>query len=131
MVSPKFALMLVAATIVSTTTAWPQQGPMPAEIAARLQEIGRVVDPPKTAPLYAPLQQEEPYQGVRIERDAKYGPADRNLLDVFAPEAGSSFRPVLMYVHGGGFVAGNKRPPGSPFYDNVMLWAVKNGFDGV
>ena len=34
MVSPKFALMLVAATIVSTTTAWPQQAPMPAEIAA-------------------------------------------------------------------------------------------------
>ena len=131
MVSPKFALMLVAATIVSTTTAWPQQGPMPAEIAARLQEIGRVVDPPKTAPLYALLQQKEPYQGVRIERDVKYGPADRNLLDVFTPEAGSTFRPVLMYVHGGGFVAGNKHPPGSPFYDNVMLWAVKNGFVGV
>ena len=38
---------------------------------------------------------------------------------------------MLIYIHGGGFVAGNKRAPGSPFYDNVMLWAVKNGFVGV
>jgi triacylglycerol lipase len=104
---------------------------MPEELAWKLLELGRVVDPPKTALLYAPLQQKEPYQGVRIERDVKYGPADRNLLDVFMPDQASSARPVLIYVHGGGFTAGDKRAPGSPFYDNVMLWAVKNGFVGV
>ena len=38
---------------------------------------------------------------------------------------------MLIYIHGGGFVAGNKRNPGSPFYDNIMLWAVKSGFVGV
>ena len=92
---------------------------------------GRVIDVPKTAALYAPLQQKEPYQGVKVERDVKYGPADRNLLDVFTPETSSSARPVLIFIHGGGFVAGNKRNPGSPFYDNIMLWAVKNGFVGV
>src|SRR4051812_4162594 len=131
MTSSRSALILLATTIAATTMAWSQQSPMPAEIAAKLQEIGRVVDPPATALLYAPLQQKEPYQSVKVERDVKYGPADRNLLDVFTPEAGSSYRPVLIYVHGGGFVAGNKRPAGSPFYDNVMLWAVKNGFVGV
>src|SRR6185295_12320512 len=131
MISPKSALAVLLTMILAATSAWPQQSPMPAEIAAKLQEIGRVVDPPKTAPLYAPLQQQEPYHGVKVDRDVKYGSADRNLLDVFTPEAGSSFRPVLIYVHGGGFVAGNKRPAGSPFYDNVMLWAVKNGFVGV
>ena len=47
------------------------------------------------------------------------------------PEANSAARPVLIYVHGGGFVAGNKRNPGSPFYDNIMLWAARNGFVGV
>jgi acetyl esterase/lipase len=85
----------------------------------------------EAAALYAPLQQKEPYPDVTIERDVKYGTADRNLLDVFAPETASSGLPVLIFVHGGAFVAGNKRQPGSPFYDNIMLWAVKNGFVGI
>jgi acetyl esterase/lipase len=77
------------------------------------------------------MQQKEPYDGIKSERDIKYGAAERHLLDVFTPETNSSARPVLIYIHGGGFVAGNKRGPGSPFYDNIMLWAVKNGFVGV
>ena len=127
----RLASILVAVGIVACATARSEQSLVPADIASKLREIGRVVDPPATAPLYAPLQQKEPYQGIKVDRDIKYGPADRNLLDLFTPEGGSSYRPVLMYVHGGGFVAGNKRPPGSPFYDNIMLWAVKNGFVGV
>jgi acetyl esterase/lipase len=115
-----------------TTAASAQESPMSEDLAWKLLEIGRVVDPPKTAALYAPMQEKEPYSGVRIERDLKYGPAERNLLDVFMPETNSPARPVLIYVHGGAFVAGNRRsPPGAPFYDNIMLWAVKNGFVGV
>jgi acetyl esterase/lipase len=130
MASTKPALATLAMLIMAAAAS-AQESSVPPDIAAKLQNIGRVVDPPRTAALYASLQEKEPYRGVRIERDIKYGPADRNLLDVFMPEAGSSFRPVLMYVHGGGFVAGNKHPPGSPFYDNIMLWAVRNGFVGV
>jgi acetyl esterase/lipase len=125
----KPALAILAAMLASA--AWAEESPMPAEIAGKLLELGRVIDPPATATLYAPLQEKEPYPSVRIERDVKYGPADRNLLDVFMPEATSSGRPVLMFVHGGAFVRGNKRIPGTPFYDNIMLWAVKNGFVGV
>jgi len=125
----KAALAAIATMCVSA--AFAQQTPMPEDIAWKLLEIGRVIDVPKTAALYAPLQQNEPYAGVKVERDVKYGPADRNLLDVFTPEANSSSRPVLIFIHGGGFVAGNKRNPGSPFYDNIMLWAVKSGFVGV
>ena len=126
----KLWLVIIAALFSTTVTA--QQSPMPDDLAWKLIEIGRVVDLPKTAELYAPLQEKEPYSGVRIERDVKYGPAERNLLDVFMPETNSGARPVLIYVHGGGFVAGNRRsPPGAPFYDNIMLWAVKNGFVGV
>ncbi len=125
----KQVLAVIATMIVAPASAG--DGPMPQEIAWRLLELGRVVDPPNTARLYAPLQQKEPYAGVKVERDVKYGPADRNLLDVFTPEAAAASRPVLIFVHGGGFTAGNKRGPGSPFYDNIMLWAVKNGFVGV
>src|SRR6185437_14493662 len=125
--------VLVAATLFLTASAaLAQQSPMPDDIAWKLAEIGPVIDPAKTAALYAPLQQKEPYAGVKVERDVKYGPAELNRLDVFTPEAASPARPVLIFVHGGAFVAGNKRGPhASPFYDNIMLWAVKNGFIGV
>jgi len=131
MMLSKSTLVAVTFVIVAAQAAWAQQSPMPEEIAAKLQELGRVIDAPKTEQLYAPLQEKEPYQGVKVERDVKYGAADRNLLDVFTPEAASSPRPALIYVHGGGFVRGDKRAPGSPFNDNIMLWAVRNGYIGV
>ena len=127
----KSALAVVATLIIAGTAARAEGSPMPEEIAWKLLELGRVIDLPNTALLYEPLQEKEPYRGVKIERDIKYGAADRNLLDVFTPETASPSRPVLIFVHGGGFVAGNKRTSGSPFYDNIMLWAVKNGFVGV
>jgi acetyl esterase/lipase len=123
--------MVAAVIAMSASAAWAEESPMPPEIARKLLELGRVIDPPATARLFAPLQPKEPYFGFRIERDLKYGTAERNLLDVFMPQATTSGRPVLMFVHGGAFVRGNKRLPDSPFYDNVMLWAVKNGFIGV
>jgi triacylglycerol lipase len=132
MASARSALNAAIALIATLATANAQQSPMPEDIAWKLLEIGRVVDPPKTAPLYEPLQQKEPYADVKVERDVKYGPAERNLLDVFTPEAASPVRPVLIFVHGGGFVRGNKRIPNfNAFYDNIMLWAVKSGLVGV
>ncbi len=125
----KAALAVAAALLAGSASA--QQAPMSEDLAWKLLELGRVIDPPKTAALYAPMQEKEPYQGVKVERDVKYGTADRHLLDIFMLEANSAARPVLIYVHGGGFVAGNKRNPGSPFYDNIMLWAARNGFVGV
>jgi acetyl esterase/lipase len=123
---------LVIAAAVMAVSARSAESRMPPDIAKKLAELGRVIDPPATAQLYAPLQPKEPYFGVRVERDLKYGPAERNQLDIFMPQAVTSGRPVLIFVHGGAFIGGNKRrAPDSPFYDNIMLWAVKNGFIGV
>jgi triacylglycerol lipase len=104
---------------------------MPPDIADQVKAIGPVIDPPRTAAIYAPLQQKEPYAGVRVTRDLKYGADPRQALDVFAPSAGTAPRRVLMFVHGGGYVAGNKHLPGSPFYDNIMLAAAREGIVGV
>jgi triacylglycerol lipase len=68
---------------------------------------------------------------MTISRDISFGPDPKNVLDLFEPEKGGGKRPVLIYVSGG---AGNKQqggPNGDVFYDNVMLWAVKNGMVGV
>jgi triacylglycerol lipase len=104
---------------------------MTPDIADKLAAIGRVIDPAKTGAIYAPLHDAEPYAGVAVTRDISYGPAQRNLLDVFVADAADGPRPVLMFVHGGGFTGGNKATPGSPFYDNVPLWAARNGLVGV
>lgn len=124
--------LLAVAVVLLAGPASAHEPPMSEDLAWKLLEIGRVIDPAKTAALFAPLQANEPYQGVKVEREIKYGPADRHLLDVFTPETTTSRRPVLIFIHGGAFVGGNKRTnPTSPFYDNVMLWAVHNGFVGV
>jgi len=119
------------AILLTACLAWPASAQMPAEIAAQVKAIGPVVDPAKTAPIYAPLQTKEPYEGVKMTRDVKYGPDARNQLDVFAPESASGPLPVFVFVHGGAFMGGNKRTGDSPFYDNVMLFAAKNGMVGV
>ncbi|HVG52507.1 MAG TPA: alpha/beta hydrolase [Xanthobacteraceae bacterium] len=104
---------------------------MPANLVKEVTAIGRIIDPEKTAALYAPFAQKPPYKNVKVARDVKYGPAALQALDVFSPEAATGARPVLIFVHGGGYVAGDKCEPGKPFHDNIMLWAVKNGMVGV
>ena len=78
MASPKSALIALSAMIVPIGTACPQQSPMPPEIAAKLQEIGRVVEPPATAPRYAQLQEKEPLKvgrrGLAARRAGNHDP---------------------------------------------------------
>jgi triacylglycerol lipase len=107
------------------------QAQVPPEIAKQLVAIGRGVCVPQTAQIYRPLHPNPPYTGVSIARDLSFGPDPMNVLDVFSAEKGGGSRPVLIYVSGG---AGNKiqgGPNGDVFYDNIMLWAVKNGMVGV
>ena len=106
---------------------------VPPDIAEKIKTGGRVVDGRGMSALYAPLQEKEPYEGVLVTRGESYGPDPHNLADVFAPRATSgSPRPVLIFVHGGGFTAGaRKLGADSPFYDNVGVWAVRHGLIGV
>lgn len=125
------AVGLILATLCSSCLA--TRGGIPPDIAEKIRNGGRVVDGRGMAALYAPLQEKEPYTGVRVDRDESYGPDARNRADVFTPQSkGGRPRPVLLFVHGGGFTGGaRKLSPDSPFYDNVGLWAVRNGYVGV
>ncbi|WP_159500922.1 alpha/beta hydrolase [Microbacterium sp. 18062] len=71
-----------------------------------------------------------PDRRVTVVRDIAYGPHDRHRLDVFHAH-GPAETPVLLYVHGGGFVGGDKRSPSHPFYDNVGDFAARSGLLGV
>jgi triacylglycerol lipase len=104
------------------------------DTAAAIAKIDRDISPEMIAAsqgLYQSQHEREPYAGITVTRDHKYGPLSRNRLDVFAPTAGGEKRPVLIFVHGGGFVGGDKVSPGTAYYDNVGVWAVRNGFVGV
>jgi acetyl esterase/lipase len=126
----KFASRFVAAALLTLPMTW-AHAQVPPDIAAKLRELGRVVDPVKTADFYKPLHPATAYDGVHAQKDLNYGPDPRQALDLVSPrEPDGKPRPVLIFVHGGGFVRGD-RVTISPFYSNIMTWAVKNGFLGV
>ncbi len=82
-------------------------------------------------PLVVPVAMEAANQ-IEVQRDIKYGSHERHRMDVFTPFSGfAPARPVLIFVHGGGFVAGDKQMPGTQFYDNIGQWAVRNGCNAV
>lgn len=67
---------------------------------------------------------------ISITRDHQYGPDERHRLDIFTRSTQSP-APVLVFVHGGGFVMGDKRSADLPFYDNIGNFAVGSGYVGV
>lgn len=81
--------------------------------------------------IYAGFHEHEPYDEIGVFRDLAYGDHPRQRLDVFAPDGIAEPRPVVIFVHGGGFVGGERRTAGTPYYDNVGVWAARNGFVGV
>jgi triacylglycerol lipase len=100
-----------------------------------LAAIGREISPATlvaTRNLVTPLHEQTPSSDIKVVRDVAYGPHERNRIDIFtAATRAESVRPVLVFVHGGGFLAGDKHAEGSPFYSNIGQWAVRNGFNAV
>ena len=97
----------------------------------RVRSVGTQLSPEILTDLkavYAPLQL-PPAAGVRIERDLAYGPHDRHRLNLFLPHEATS-ADVLLFVHGGGFITGDKDESPGAFYDNIGLWAAAHGLVG-
>lgn len=100
----------------------------PLDPSTKIAALGPVFSPEvleQTAALYESLVSNREAEGIRIHQDIVYGPHSRHRLDVFAPDGGSE-RPVLVFIHGGGFVSGDKSISGS-FYRNIGLWFAGRG----
>lgn len=105
---------------------------MTPEIRGKLVALGTEIAPAMiqgTSALMAELAAPRD-PAVEVVRDARYGPDARNRLDIFR-KGRPARAPVVVYVHGGGFVMGDKTSPGSPFFDNFGQWAAQQGWIGV
>jgi acetyl esterase/lipase len=105
------------------------------ELRERVRALGREITPPlieATHRLFAELHAREEAPRASVSRDLRYGPDERHRLDLWLPHERDTGgrRPVLLFVHGGGFVMGDKSMPGMPFFDNVGRWAAARGFIG-
>ena len=106
---------------------------LPPDVIAQL----RALDPAITMELaqsswalLTPFHEKAGYTAPKIDRDLRYGDDPRHRLDVHTA-GGESNAPVFVFVHGGGFVRGDKHIPGTPQYDLVGAWAVRHGYIGV
>lgn len=100
----------------------------PAEIERRVRALGHDFDLAAlaaTQDIYRPLVDCTP---VQERRDLEYGPHARHRLDLYLPERRP--RGVLVYVHGGGFVRGEKDADGV-FYPNVGRFFARAGYAAV
>jgi acetyl esterase len=66
-----------------------------------------VIDPPAAKALYAPLLADMP-RGGEVLRDIAYGEDERHRLDVYLPLGAEGPAPVVVFLHGGGFIRGDK-----------------------
>lgn len=113
---------------------------LPPDVIARLRALDSAITPElgqASWALLAPFHEKLGYTAPRIARDLRYGEHERHRLDVHTAgePAGDGTAdhgvPVFVFVHGGGFVAGDKSYPGVPAYDLVGAWAVRHGWVGV
>ncbi len=111
---------------------------IPADIAERLRAMGHVFNPEvvaETYALYNPLIAKAPRDGIAVERDVSYGPHARHVLDIHVPEQRpDGAMPVVVFIHGGGFVRGHKNyDPEQPdmAYANIANYFARHGMVGV
>ena len=106
---------------------------LPPDVIAQLTALDSEITPDLVAGSWAilkPYHEKNGYTAPKIARDLRYGDHERHRLDVHT-SGHMSNAPVFVFVHGGGFIGGDKHVPGSPAYDFLGAWAVRNGWAGV
>ena len=107
---------------------------LPPDVIAQLTALGSAITPELAQSSWAlltPFHEKIGYTAPRIDRDLRYGDHPRRRLDVHGAGGTQAGAPVFLFVHGGGFVRGDKHDPGTPRYDLVGAWAVRHGWVGV
>ncbi|MEI6304095.1 MAG: alpha/beta hydrolase [Betaproteobacteria bacterium] len=129
------SLVLLLFAALAASVAQAQVANMPPNVQERLAEVGPGWGKDirgniaKTLEVYTPLLAAAPKDGVTVTRDLAYGADPRNRLDIFRPE-GKSGMPVVVFIHGGAYVAG-ERSLNEEVYGNVPMYFARQGMLGV
>ena len=120
-------IIVIALTLVLTAgLAAAQMSANPPDVGERIRALGNQLTPEVVAAtnqIYAPLLKEAPKDGVVVTKDQPYGTDERQRLDVYQPEKKPAVpTPILVFVHGGGFVRGDKRE-----FENVGDYFARRG----
>jgi acetyl esterase len=112
---------------------------IPDEIRRLMAEIGPKWGRPTPAEhvrqmidAFTPLLARAPKNGVERTNDIAYGVHPRQVLDVFKPAgaARAPTSPIVMFVHGGAFVDGEKDRT-AEIYSNVCIYFARRGVIGI
>ena len=68
------------------------------------------------------------WDGVTVKSDIAYGSHERQLLDVYMPSESAAAPPVVLFVHGGGFVSGHRNRT-AQIYSNATYYLAQQGID--
>ena len=79
---------------------------------------------------YTPLLAQAPKAGIIVERDLAYGAHERHRLDVYHSPPGKKPRPVVIFVHGGAYVRGDKSV-NDEIYANVLYYFARHSCVGI
>ncbi|MEH3159592.1 MAG: alpha/beta hydrolase [Sphingomonas taxi] len=97
--------------------------------------MGEVLDPSVLAAVQALYREDQDRLAVdhpAAAADIAYGSDPRQRLDLYRPRDGeTAARPVLLWVHGGGFLRGEKASPLHPFNAHAGRWAARHDMVGV
>lgn len=100
----------------------PNNGPSP-EVLAQLRSWGSNANMPEVKAFYSQRLASQDRSGLRLVSDQAYGEHPRQRMDVYFPDNSGSDRPVLLFLHGGGFIRGDKADRA-----NVGWWGARQGF---
>ena len=104
----------------------------PSEIRGAIAALGNLLGPEVLQAIQALLrpEQERLASGWPVSvADVAYGNDPRHRLDLYAPEGRRASAPILVWVHGGGFLRGDKQSDGL-FNAHAGRWAAANGMLG-
>jgi acetyl esterase len=124
----KFLSAFVLAALIATPTT-AQMSANPPEVGAKIRAMGAKLNRDiviGTNKLYGPLLKKMKRDGVKVTKDQVYGPHERHRIDVYQPSTSAGLKPIVLFLHGGGFVRGDKKG-----FANIGTYFARHGVLGI